>query len=81
MGVLNFQQNNYIYLMGGFKSKSKQFDYNVIAKGTSQIKSVYKKMDRVSTFLESSSIHGFFHIATNRKYARGDKRGHHSHWR
>ena len=35
MGVLDFQQNNYICLTGGFKSKSKQFDYNVIAKGTS----------------------------------------------
>ena len=70
MGVLNFQQNNYICLMGGFKSKSKQFDYNVITEGTSQIKSVYRKMDRVSTFLESSSIHGFSHIATTRKFAR-----------
>ena len=27
-------------------------------------------MDRVTKFLESSSIHGFFHIATNRKYAK-----------
>ena len=27
-------------------------------------------MGGVSTFLESSSIHGFFHIATNRTYAR-----------